>query len=255
MSRWGRMALGGAALAAGAVAWWQVGPSIEELARWLTWMRDSGPAGLAAFVVFYAVATWLMAPASWLQGTAGFLLGPVGGFLAASLLSTSFGTGSFLLAKTALRGPLLKRFEGPRLRAIDLAVGEGGLGLVALLRLSPISPYNVVNYLLGLTGVRLRDYVLGTWLGSMVPVALYTYVGSTVGELSMLLAGEADAPSWVQWVGLALTVVVTMGVTRFAKTTLNDALARAEGRPVGPSGTLGARSDRGGLRRPTGEES
>jgi len=232
VTRWSRWGLSLLAVVAAALAWWQVGPSIETVATWLTWMRDGGPAGLVVFVLFYAVATWLMAPASWLQGSAGFLLGPLGGFVTASLLSTVFGTVSFLLTRTRLRSVLLRRFEGPRLRAVDLAVGEGGLGLVVLLRLSPLSPYNVVNYLLGLTGVRLRDYVLGTWLGSLVPVALYSYVGSSVSELSRLLAGEADAPSWVQWVGLGLTVIVTMGVARFAKTTLNEAIAKAEGRPA-----------------------
>lgn len=228
----GRYALIAVGLAALVATLWWVGPDVQQLAAWLTWMREGGTTGVVAFVAFYAVATWLMAPASWLQGTAGFLFGPLVGLVTASLLSTGFGTVSFLLARTGLRRPLLRRFEGPRLRAIDLAVGEGGASLVALLRLSPVSPYNVVNYLLGLTGVRTRDYVVGTWAGSLVPVALYSYVGSTVGELSLLLAGEAEAPSWVQWIGLGLTVIVTMGVTRFAKTTLNDAMARAEGRPT-----------------------
>lgn len=215
-----RVALGVLIVLAGVLLWQGLGLELSDGVVWLAWLREGGPKAMATFIVGYAVATWAMAPASWLQGTAGFLFGPVVGIAVASGLSTLFGTVSFLLARTVLRGPLMDRLAGPKLSAIDAAVGEGGLTLVALLRLSPVSPYNVVNYLLGLTGVRLRDYVLGTWLGSLVPVTLYVYVGSTVGDVSALLAGEAEQPGWVQWVGLGLTVFVTLGVTRFAKTTL-----------------------------------
>lgn len=215
-----RVAVAVAGAVVGIAAWQGLGLELADGIAWLGWLREGGPKATAAFVGGYAVATWAMAPASWLQGTAGFLYGPLFGVAVASALSTGCGTVSFLLARTVLREPLMARLAGPKLSAIDAAVGEGGAGLVALLRLSPVSPYNVVNYLLGLTGVRLRDYVLGTWLGSLVPITLYAYVGSTVGDVSALLAGEAEQPGWVRWVGLGLTVVVTLGVTRFAKTTL-----------------------------------
>ena len=221
MSRTSRLVLVSVVVGLVSVLLWQGwGMDAGAFVEGLAWLRAGGPKAMVVFGAGYALATWLMAPASWLQGTAGFLFGPLWGIVVASTLSTTFGTVSFLLARTVLRDALLQRFAGRRLHAIDEAVREGGLGLVVLLRLSPISPYNVVNYVLGLTGVRLRDYVLGTWLGSLLPVTLYAYVGSTVSDLGALLAGEAEQPSWVRWFGLALTVVVTMGVTRFAKTTL-----------------------------------
>jgi uncharacterized membrane protein YdjX (TVP38/TMEM64 family) len=206
--------------------WWQGwAPDVARAAEGLAWLRRGGPEATALFVGLYLLGTLAMAPASWLQGTAGFLYGPVVGVVVASLLSTFGGTLSFLLARRALRRPLLARFGGRRLAALDGAVAEGGTSLVALLRLSPVSPYNVVNYMLGLTQVPLRSYVIGSWAGSLVPVTLYVYVGSTVGDLSALLSGEAQQPSWVRWVGLGLTVVVTLGVTRFAKTTLQRHLS------------------------------
>ena len=93
-------------------------------------------------------------------------------------------------------------------------------------RISPVMPFNVVSYALGVTRVRFRDYLLGTTLGAILPMALYTTIGASVGDLAALLAGEGVGFGWVQVAGVALTVVATVLVTRVARSALAEALAR-----------------------------
>jgi len=225
-SKRNKRAAAAAVVAVGLSLLWWFSPSLETLIELLEWIRNAGPRGYLAYGIVYLIATLLMGPASILQGSAGFLFGPMWGWLLASLLSTVFGTLNFLLARTVLRKWIANRVAGDaRFSAIDGAIGDGGAGLVALLRVSPISPYNVVCYMLGLTNVSLGRYVFGTWVGSIVPVTLYTYLGSTVGSFAELLDGNASSANWVQWVGLVATLVATAGVTRYAQIALKRALA------------------------------
>jgi uncharacterized membrane protein YdjX (TVP38/TMEM64 family) len=102
---------------------------------------------------------------------------------------------------------------------------------VLLPRLSPIFPFNFLNYALGVTRVRLRDYVAASWLGMLPGTFLYVYLGSLVTSASELLSGDRpSAGIWSQvlyWMGLAATVVVTVLITRIARNALNRALERS----------------------------
>jgi uncharacterized membrane protein YdjX (TVP38/TMEM64 family) len=214
--------------------WWML-PTLDGLIGVLEWTRTAGPKGYATYALIYFVATLLVAPASFLQGSAGFLFGPLWGWLIASLLSTAFGTVNFLLARTVLRKWVEARVaRDERFESINTAIGDGGVYLVALLRVPPVSPYNVVCYVLGLTQVSLSRYVLGTWLGSLVPVTLYCYLGSTVGSLTELMeGGGATDAGWVQGLGLVTTLIATAGVARYANIALKKALATPEGPAAG----------------------
>ena len=71
-------------------------------------------------------------------------------------------TASFLLARFVFRdmaADLIQKY--PTMSAIDRAVGTKGLRIVLLMRLSPIVPFNVLNYVCGATSLELRDFVLG----------------------------------------------------------------------------------------------
>ena len=224
-----------ALLCLGAAVLWWVSPSMETLIGLLERTRSTGPSGYVAYVAVYLVATLLMGPASLLQGSAGFLFGPLWGWGVAAVLSNLFAAISFLLARTVLRKWVAARIaHDPRFAAIDTAIGEGGSSLVALLRVSPVSPFNVVSYTLGLTQVSLGRFVLGTFMGSLVPVTLYTYLGSTVGSVAELIDGNASSASWVQWVGLVATLIATAGVTRYAQIALKRALKSHPPSDTGP---------------------
>ena len=119
-----------------------------------------------------------------------------------------------------------RRLEGnARFVAIDRAVAEQGLKIVTLLRLSPVFPFNLLNYSLGLTRVRLVDYVLACF-GMLPGTLLYVYYGRLAGDVAALASGVAsdrDAAYWVVLgLGLVATIAVTTIVTRIARRALGE---------------------------------
>src|SRR5437588_57116 len=125
-----------------------------------------------------------------------------------------------------------KRLAGnPRFAALDQAVAAGGFKIVLLTRLSPLFPFTFLNYALGLTKVRFRDYVLASWIGMLPGTVMYVYLGSTVTELADVVAGHVEggaARRVLFFVGLAATVVVTVYVTRLARRALRQAIPDPE---------------------------
>jgi uncharacterized membrane protein YdjX (TVP38/TMEM64 family) len=199
---------------------------LDRMVLLLEWVRSAGPQGLLVFAAVYLLCTLLMAPASFLQGSAGFLFGPGLGFVIASAASVACGGVAFVLGRTVLRDVVARRVANdPRFASIDNAIGEGGLYLVVLLRLSPLSPFNIFNYGLGLTRVSTREFLLGTWIGSIPAVFLYSYLGSTVGSLADLAEGQSTANPTAQVLVLACTLVASVLVARFAQKALKRALA------------------------------
>ena len=190
----------------------------------LEWIEAFGPAGAAAFVGIYVVACVLFIPGSILTLGAGAVYGVVRGSLLVSVASTLGATAAFLAGRYLARDWVARRIEGnERFRAIDRAVGREGWKIVGLTRLSPVFPFNLLNYAYGLTRVSLRDYVLASWLGMIPGTVMYVYLGSLAGSLATLEAGGGGR-SPAQWalyvVGLAATVAVTVYVTRIARAAL-----------------------------------
>jgi uncharacterized membrane protein YdjX (TVP38/TMEM64 family) len=151
----------------------------------------------------------------------GLLKGSIYTFSGASLGAA----GAFLIARYLARGAVEKKIEGrPRFEAIDRAVGMQGLKIVFLLRLSPVFPFNLLNYALGLTKVRFRDY-LAACFGMIPGTFLYVYYGKALGSLAAIASGtqvERDTGYWlVLGLGLLATVGVTTIVTRIARQALN----------------------------------
>jgi uncharacterized membrane protein YdjX (TVP38/TMEM64 family) len=207
------------------------------LDRWLLglveWIRGAGGVGVAVYALAYGLATVLLLPGSLLTLGAGFAYGPVAGTLLVSPVSVAAATAAFLLGRTFARDWIARRVQGsPRFRAIDEAVGTTGFRIVLLLRLSPVFPFNVLNYALGLTRVRARDYVLASFLGMRPGTFMYVYLGSLVTSAAELASGQApDAGPWRQvlfYGGLLATVVVTVLITRTARRALDRSL-RATG--------------------------
>jgi len=196
----------------------------------VSWARDAGLAGALVYGAAYVLSTVLVLPASVLTLGAGFAWGPVVGVAIVSPVSILAATAAFVLGRTLLRSRVERRILGdPRFAAIDRAVGEHGLKLVLLLRLSPIVPFNLLNYALALTRVRLRDYVLGSALGMFPATVLYVYLGSLVTSGTELLSGRHPASgaagSALYWGGLLATVLVVVYATRLARAELRKIMA------------------------------
>ena len=201
--------------------------------RWalllVEWIRDAGLVGVIVYSIAYVAATLLLLPGSILTAGAGLAYGPLWGTLLVSPVSVLAATLAFLLGRGIARKRVARRIaQHPRFSAIDEAIGDSGFKIVLLLRLSPIFPFNLLNYALGLTRVSLRDYVLASLLGMLPGTFLYVYLGSLVTSASELLSGKRPAMGlWEQilyWGGLAATLVVTVLITRMARQALNKAL-------------------------------
>jgi uncharacterized membrane protein YdjX (TVP38/TMEM64 family) len=114
---------------------------------------------------------------------AGFLFGPLKGTLVVSASSTLAAAISFLIARSSLR-PRVESFLrssgafGKSFATFDALLGADGT-LVFLLRLSPLFPFSLSNYLLGLTAVRFWPYVGATWAGALPGTFCYVYLGAT----------------------------------------------------------------------------
>jgi uncharacterized membrane protein YdjX (TVP38/TMEM64 family) len=91
---------------------------------------------------------------------------------------------------------------------------------VLLARLTPALPFFLLNYAFGVTSVKLREYVLGSWLGMIPLIAAYAYAGSLAVDLAGALAGglRLGAGSWaLVALGFAATIVLALALTRVAR--------------------------------------
>ena len=199
----------------------------------VAWIRGAGLAGVLVFAAVYVAATVTMLPGSLLTLGTGFAYGPLIGTALVSPVSVVAATCAFLLGRTVARDWVAGRVAGaPRFAAIDKAVGRQGFKIVLLLRLSPLFPFTLLNYALGLTRVRLRDYVIASWIGMLPGTFLYVYLGSLLTSATELAAGspapDATLTRVFYWGGLLATIVVAWVVTKTARNALDRSLAEPE---------------------------
>ncbi|MCA1563511.1 MAG: TVP38/TMEM64 family protein [Acidobacteria bacterium] len=204
------------------------------IAGWTTSLaeraRGTGALGVAIFVAAYVAATVAILPGSILTLAAGFAYGPGWGLAIASPASVAGATAAFLLGRTLLRDwAVRKTSDSARVRAIGQAVEREGFKLVLLLRLSPLLPFNLLNYALSLSNVRVRTYVAASALGMLPGTALYVYLGSlapTAAQLSAAAEGGGASRAALYVAGLAATIAVVVIVTRAARRALDAELQR-----------------------------
>lgn len=199
----------------------------------LQWVDDLGAIAPMAFMLIYIIATVAFLPGSILTLGAGVLFGVIQGSIYVFFGATIGATLAFLVGRYLARGWISKKIAGnQKFNAIDKAVGKEGLKIVVLTRLSPIFPFNLLNYGLGVTGVSLKDYVLGS-VGMIPGTIMYVYIGSLAGSIATI-GGEtqADANPIAQWairiIGFIATVAVTLYVTKIARQALNESIETGE---------------------------
>jgi uncharacterized membrane protein YdjX (TVP38/TMEM64 family) len=194
------------------------------LPAFATWVDAQGAWGPLAFIAGYAVATVALVPGSLLTLAAGAVFGVAAGTAYVFVGAVLGATLAFLVARHAARRPVERRIAGdPRFERIDAAVARDGRKIVFLLRLSPVLPFNLLNYALGLTRVRLGDYLLAS-VGMLPGTLLYVYSGRMVQDVASLAGGvgvERSAGYYaVLALGLIATGIVTLTVTRIARRAL-----------------------------------
>lgn len=225
-----------ATLAATIVAVVVLAPIGEWLVGLINWIDANRAIAWPVYFASYIVATVLMLPGSILTLAAGFIFGLPTGVALVSLSSVTGAVCAFLVGRYLARDWVRDRITAlPRFAALDRAAGEDGLVVVALVRLSPLFPFNLTNYGLGLTSVRFRDYLLASWIGMLPGTVLYVYIGSLTVDVTQLVNGDTTsigAGPWLLGVGFVATVVLTIVITRRATAILRRRLERSQATPA-----------------------
>ena len=199
------------------------------LPSFAAWVDSLGPWGPVVFIVGYATAVVALVPAVLLTLAAGAIFGVVWGVVWVFIAAVIGSAAAFLISRYVARDLVARRLaENPRFAAVDRAVGREGRKIVFLLRLSPLFPFVLLNYALGLTTVRFADYLLAA-VGMIPGTILYVYYGKLAGDVAALAGGAPVARGQGYWLVLALGLVASVLVATVVGRTAKRALAEAVG--------------------------
>jgi len=184
-------------------------------------LTQVGPWAPVLFTLIYIVAAVTLAPAFFLTVAAGAMFGVWRGsaivFIAASLgASVVYALGSRLAKLTWMQ----RVTRDPRVAAVQAAIRSESLWIMFLLRLSPLVPYNILNYALALSGVRYVDFLIAL-IGMIPAIIMYTYYGKVVGDVAALAAGVSPprGPEYYALLAAGLIAIIasTTMITRAAR--------------------------------------
>lgn len=224
---WLGLSLASLLIAAPALAQASAGFHPQELLRdALQWIESLGVVGGIAFIGIYIIATVAFLPGSILTLGAGVVFGVGFGSIYVLFGATLGAIAAFLVGRYLARGWISSKIEGnQKFAAIDKAVAREGFKIVLLTRLSPVFPFNLLNYAFGVTGVALKDYALGS-IGMIPGTVMYVYIGSLAGDLARIGTESQPTNPTIQWsiriIGFIATVAVTVYVTRIARKALAE---------------------------------
>lgn len=195
----------------------------------LSWTNNLGSTKPIAFIIIYNLATLLFIPGAILSLGGGVIFGVIWGTVYVFLAATLGATVAFLIGRYFTRDWVARQMEKhPKFRAIDEAIAREGFKIVLLTRLSPLIPFNLLNYVLSITNVSLKDYVFGS-IGMIPGAIVYVYLGSLTGDMAGLttaphpISPQAKAINLaVHAVGCLATVIVSVYLTWIAKKALNE---------------------------------
>jgi uncharacterized membrane protein YdjX (TVP38/TMEM64 family) len=221
-----RVRLGAAAIAGALMVWWAARSLAPRFLAILAHIHGLGASAPTAFIGLYVLAVVALIPASLLTIAGGAVFGLVRGAIYGLIGATLGSTAAFLIGRHVARQIVERRLAAmPRAAAIERAVSAHGRRIVLLLRLSPVVPFNVLNYVLGLTTISVWDFMFAS-IGTIPGAIVYAYCGKVTGE-ALALAGQAEVPKDASYyavllVGLAATVAATAVVARTARRALRD---------------------------------
>ena len=191
----------------------------------LKWIESLGYIGGIAFIATYILSTVVFIPATILTLGAGVVFGVVWGSLYVFVGATLGAIAAFLIGRYLARDWIGKKIEGTqKFVAIDQAVAHSGFKIVLLTRLSPLFPFNLLNYAFGITGVSFKEYALDS-IGMLPATVMYVYIGSLAGDVARIGSEDqsTDAIKWgIRIIGFVATVAVTVYATRLAQKAIAE---------------------------------
>lgn len=205
-----------------------------QLKSLLAWIDQLGWVGILMYALLYTVSCVFFIPGSLLTLGAGVIFGVAKGTVIALISATMGATAAFLVGRYLAGEWVAKWIEGkPMFRAMDSAIAEDGWKIVGLTRLSPVFPFNLLNYAYGLTRVSLKHYFWASLIGMAPGSLMYVYIGSLAGSLAMLgdesVERQRTDAEWAMYgLGLVATITVTVYITRMARRALAERMELKE---------------------------
>jgi uncharacterized membrane protein YdjX (TVP38/TMEM64 family) len=202
-------------------------PNLQEfLENALQWINSLGAIGGIVFIGIYIIATLAFLPAALLTLGAGVIFGVIWGSIYVFIGATLGAIAAFLVGRYLAQGWVKEKISSyKKFAIIDKAVSKEGLKIVLLVRLSPLFPFNLLNYAFGITSVSFQDYLIGS-VGMIPGTIMYVYLGSLVGDIALIGSKNQAGNIILHWViqimGLIATIAVTVYVTKIAKKALKD---------------------------------
>jgi uncharacterized membrane protein YdjX (TVP38/TMEM64 family) len=189
-------------------------------------LADLGSWGPVLFILAYIVAAITLAPAFILTFSAGAVFGLWRGAMLTYIGAVLGASAVYALAAPLARSRVLQWIDrDPRVAATRRAVVKDSAWIMFLLRLSPLVPYNLLNYALALSGVRYRDYLLAS-VGMVPAIIMYTYYGKVAGDVTRIAAGVSPPRGTEYYVmlvgGLMATFAATHLISRAAKKAMAE---------------------------------
>jgi uncharacterized membrane protein YdjX (TVP38/TMEM64 family) len=208
-------------LGAGTLAarWFGVGEQVNALR---TWIEGWGTLGPLVYVAIYAAGVLAAVPGSVLSLGAGAIFGTRVGIVVVSIGATLGASLAFLAARYFARDAVVTRFSNNEtLQRLNQMIEQRGAVIVALTRLIPLFPFNLLNYGFGLTRVRFGTYVFWSWL-CMLP-GIIVFVAGTDAAVEFVMSGRVP---WPVLAALAGSVVMLVVLVRFAQRRIRGAITR-----------------------------
>ena len=184
-----------------------------------------GFAGKLIYGLVYAVAVIFFVPASILTLGAGALFGLGVGVAVVGISATLGACGAFVVGRYFMRDWINTQVSKyPKFQTVYDAIGREGGKIIFFLRLSPLFPFSISNYLYALTSVKFWPYTLATFLGILPGTTMYIYFGTLLGSLADLDKARDRAPIELVLyaIGLVATVFITIYATRVARKAMQN---------------------------------
>lgn len=189
----------------------------EKLGDLRQWIQKFGSLAPLVYVLIYIIAVVAALPGAAITIAGGALFGSVTGVILVSIGSTIGASLAFIIARYVARNAIVRRLSGNEtFQKLDRMTEEHGAIIVAITRLVPIFPFNLLNYGFGLTRIHFWTYVFWSWL-CMIPGTIL-YVVGTDAVVSGVSQGNVP---WPLVAALVAAGVVLFLLVKFARRRLH----------------------------------
>jgi uncharacterized membrane protein YdjX (TVP38/TMEM64 family) len=206
-------------------------PIFDYLLESMDWIRGLGLSGMILFMLSMGIASLFMIPTTLFSIVAGSIFQPLPVAVLIVLLASQTGIVlAFLLGRSVLR-PFIAEWasKDPRIASVDQVVTEEGLKLTILLRLTPVFPFGICNYMLSSTSIELSTVMAGSLIGNLPNAVMHCLIGNLAGP-------TGSVPSKIRYTFLLLAVSFGLAssvyVALIAKRALRNVVTLDQAEPI-----------------------